>query len=129
MIKKIRIAMAKAFRSVNNPIDPEELDRMAADIEKTIQERYPKEQTPTVEGIQDLVELTLIDHNYYQVVKSYILYRAKHSMDRKVIEEFGDYIKDQQILDEIEKFKMILTIQDIPSSSFIINLLLLLKKI
>src|SRR5699024_429130 len=81
----------------------EELDRMVLDIEKTIQERYPKEQIPSVEEIQDLVELTLIDHNYYQVVKSYILYRAKHSMDRKVIEEFGDYIKDPQIIDEIRK--------------------------
>ena len=101
--KKIRLAMAKAFRSVNNPIDSEELDRMVLDIEKTIQERYPKDQIPSVEEIQDLVELTLIDHNYYQVVKSYILYRAKHSMDRKVIEEFGDYIKDPQIIDEIRK--------------------------
>lgn len=99
--EKIRIAMEKAFRSVNNPIEREVLEEMTSEIEEIIKEKYPKYRTPTVEEVQDLVELTLIEHNYYQVVKSYILYRARHSMDRKVIEEFREYIEDSQIIDEI----------------------------
>lgn len=104
-IEKIIRAMEKAFNSVNKTISREELETMANIVENTLKTKYPKGHIPTVEEIQDLVELTLIDHNHYAVVKSYILYRAQHSMDRKVIEQFEDYITNQNILEIIKSIQ------------------------
>ena len=74
---------------------------MSEKIENTIKQKYPKDHIPTVEEVQDLVELTLIDENYYREVKSFILYRAKHNMDRKVLADFSRYIEDKKVLNII----------------------------
>ncbi|WP_297789842.1 ribonucleoside-diphosphate reductase subunit alpha [uncultured Anaerococcus sp.] len=100
---KIEIAIAKAFSSVDSSIKAEELKKMSDRIETTIQEKYPKDHIPTVEEVQDLVELTLIDENYYREVKSFILYRAKHNMDRKVLADFSRYIEDKKVLEIVSK--------------------------
>lgn len=99
--EKIEKAIAKAFYSVDSMISEEDLREISAKIEKTIKEKYPADHTVTVEEVQDLVELTLIDENYYREVKSFILYRAKHNMDRKVIGDFSKYIDDKNILNII----------------------------
>lgn len=95
---KIERAISKAFFSVDSSITEEELRKMSDRIEKTIKQKYPKDHIPTVEEVQDLVELTLIDENYYREVKSFILYRAKHNMDRKVLADFSRYIEDKKVL-------------------------------
>ena len=99
--EKIEKAIAKAFYSVDSMISEEDLRKISSKIEKTIKEKYPADHTVTVEEVQDLVELTLIDENYYREVKSFILYRAKHNMDRKVIGDFSKYINDKNILNII----------------------------
>ena len=99
--EKIEKAIAKAFYSVDSMISEEDLRKISSKIEKTIKEKYPADHTVTVEEVQDLVELTLIDENYYREVKSFILYRAKHNMDRKVIGDFSKYIDDKNILNII----------------------------
>ena len=98
---KIERAISKAFFSVDSSITEEELRKMSEKIEKTIKQKYPKDHIPTVEEVQDLVELTLIDENYYREVKSFILYRAKHNMDRKVLADFSRYIEDKKVLNII----------------------------
>lgn len=98
---KIERAISKAFFSVDSSITEEELRKMSDRIEKTIKQKYPKDHIPTVEEVQDLVELTLIDENYYREVKSFILYRAKHNMDRKVLADFSRYIEDKKVLNII----------------------------
>lgn len=99
--EKIEKAIAKAFYSVDSMISEEDLRKISSKIEKTIKEKYPADHTVTVEEVQDLVELTLIDENYYREVKSFILYRAKHNMDRKVLGDFSKYIDDKNILNII----------------------------
>lgn len=99
--EKIEKAIAKAFYSVDSMISEEDLRKISSKIEKTIKEKYPADHTVTVEEVQDLVELTLIDENYYREVKSFILYRAKHNMDRKVLGDFSKYISDKNILNII----------------------------
>lgn len=42
------------------------------------------EGTPTVEGVQDLVEETLIEEGFTQTAKAYILYRAERNRIRDV---------------------------------------------
>ncbi|WP_243342263.1 ribonucleoside-diphosphate reductase subunit alpha [Anaerococcus sp. AGMB09787] len=102
---KIEVAIAKAFNSVGSMISKEDLEEISAKIVETIKNKYPAEHVVTVEEVQDLVELTLIDEKYYREVKSYILYRAKHNMDRKVIGDFAEYITDKKIIDLISKIQ------------------------
>lgn len=78
--EKIERAIAKSFASVDSLVSDEKLSQMSDKIVATIKEKYPKDHTVSVEEVQDLVELTLIDENYYREVKSFILYRAKHNM-------------------------------------------------
>ena len=96
--EKIERAIFKAFYSVDSTISEEDLKKMSERIEETIRKKYPEDHIPTVEEVQDLVELTLIDENYYREVKSFILYRAKHNMDRKVLADFSNYIYDKKVL-------------------------------
>lgn len=101
--EKIEVAISKAFASVDSLVSDEKLSQMGDKIVATIEEKYPKDHTVSVEEVQDLVELTLIDENYYREVKSFILYRAKHNMDRKVMSDFEQYITDKEILDILSK--------------------------
>ena len=102
-LEKIKTAIYKSFRSVDSTITDEKLDYIAQKIVKTIEEKFPTDHTVTVEEVQDLVELNLIDENYYREVKSYILYRAKHNMDRKVITDFSKYISDKSLMEIVSK--------------------------
>ena len=101
-IQKIERAISKAFDSVGSIVKDDKLKEMSGDIVKTIKERYPEDHIVSVEEVQDLVELQLIDKNYYKEVKSYILYRAKHSMDRKVVKDFSQFIDDSEVLNIIQ---------------------------
>ena len=95
---KIVNAISKAYKSLDR--EPEEglIQSMADSIEKLIIEKFPSNHVVTVEEIQDLVEITLIENKQYEVVKSYILYRAQHTMNRKVIEKFEEYITDEEVI-------------------------------
>lgn len=97
--QKIKVAIKKAFISVSKPYQEEDINQMAIEIEKKIKTNFPKDHIVTVEEIQDLVEITLIEHNYYTVVKSYILYRASHHKMRKVLEDFSEYFDDADLLE------------------------------
>lgn len=97
-VEKIRIAIEKAFLSVGRFDSYEETDMLANRVVDTIMNRFPSEHIVSVEEVQDLVELTLIDHKYHDVVRNYILYRAKHSLNRKIVQQFEDYISDENII-------------------------------
>ncbi|MDY3006574.1 ribonucleoside-diphosphate reductase subunit alpha [Anaerococcus porci] len=96
--EKIQRAIFKSFRSVGTSISDEKLKKISSNIRKIVKDKYPTDHIVTVEEIQDLVELELIENNFYKEVKSYILYRAKHTMDRKVISDFEKYIDDDYTL-------------------------------
>lgn len=102
-LEKIKRALFKAFKSVDSTITDEKLEYIAQKIVRTIEEKLPADHTVTVEEVQDLVELNLIDENYYREVKSFILYRAKHNMDRKVISDFSTYVSDKDLMEIISK--------------------------
>ena len=52
------------------------------------------EGTPTVEGVQDLVEETLIEEGFTQTAKAYILYRAERNRVRDVNSRLIQTLKD-----------------------------------
>ncbi len=95
--RKIELAMKKAFHSVGMPIDDKKIEAMTQEIVRKVDANFPKNHIVTVEEVQDLVEITLIENNYYAVIKSYILYRASHHMMRKTIEDFAKYFSNTQL--------------------------------
>lgn len=104
-VQKIKRAIEKAFISVSKPYKEDILEQMAVDVQKKVENNFPKDHVVTVEEIQDLVEITLIEYNYYTVVKSYILYRASHHKMRKVLEDFSDYFDDVELLEVMKKIQ------------------------
>lgn len=103
---KIEQAIFKAYRSLDREAADGFIEEMANSIEKMVIEKFPSNHVVTVEEIQDLVEITLIENRQYEVVKSYILYRAQHTMNRKVVEKFEEYITDEKLIDIIRNIQI-----------------------
>ncbi|MGD1819724.1 MAG: ribonucleoside-diphosphate reductase subunit alpha [Pleomorphochaeta sp.] len=81
---KILNAIEKAFIATDNKYTSKVLDNLTLEVENKIIEN----KVDQVEKIQDIVEETLMEHKYYNVAKSYILYRSnqtKKREDRKLI--------------------------------------------
>lgn len=96
-INKIKLAIKKAFISVGIEIEDNEIDILSTLVEDKVKNNFPKDHMVTVEEVQDLVEITLIEKGHYSVVKSYILYRASHHTLRKTIEDFTVYFNDEKV--------------------------------
>ncbi|WP_425539612.1 ribonucleoside-diphosphate reductase subunit alpha [Microaceticoccus formicicus] len=116
--KKIELAIQKAFNSVCQPVTQEILEKMSGEIVSKIESNFPKSHMITVEEVQDLVEITLIENSYYAVVKSYILYRASHHTMRKTIEDFSKYFTDEEIIEELKSVQREFT-EDMYNLSFL----------
>ena len=90
---KIAEAVERAFQACGAM-----QDRTAAeDIARKVVEKLESgaiEGVPTVEGVQDLVEETLIESGFVQTAKSYILYRAERSRSRDVNSRLIQTLKD-----------------------------------
>ncbi len=91
---KIQAAMEKAAQAVNPEADVRPFRLIVDHVIRHIEITYGND-LPDVEGVQDLVERTLLEHGYYDVGKSYILYRADRT---KVREEKHQEAKRQTAL-------------------------------
>ncbi len=91
---KITAAMSKAFAATGENLPIDSLVEMTKDVVRTLEERFP-EQMPSVEHVQDFVELSLMKGGYLEVAKHYIVYRYEHA---KLREE-----KQQEFLEKIEE--------------------------
>lgn len=93
---KIVIVMKKAFAAEQVPVDDATLEQMTQRVVASLTTICEgKENCPTVEQVQDLVENTLMERGYYSVAKAYILYRFKQSEVRK-----------QEVVKEIEEERL-----------------------
>lgn len=92
-VEKITEAVEKAFQACGAM-----QDRAAAEeISKKVVEKLEQgaiEGTPSVEGVQDLVEESLIESGFVQTAKAYILYRAERSRARDVNSRLIQTLKD-----------------------------------
>ncbi len=96
---KISVAMEKAFIATRGSVVPEELHRLLVAV-LGFAENHFGENTPTVEDLQNIVEKTLMENNYFDVAKHYIIYRYEHTKQRvekkqemvKKIESGGLYV-------------------------------------
>lgn len=92
---KITDAMRRAFAHAEVAVAQEALQGLAARVVADIDAKFGEDQTPSVEHIQDLVELALMEAGELKVAKYYIVYRYEHA---KVREE-----KKQETLEKIEE--------------------------
>ena len=92
-ITKINKAVEKAFDSCGK-VMPEYLKNMINSIFSTF-----KEDTINIEDIQNKIEDILMNEKYFNVAKSYIIYREKHNQAR-FIKERIDYMNRYSQSDE-----------------------------
>ena len=78
-LDKIMNAIIKAFESVNAPANLGCISKIIShlDIHEGIK----------VEDIQNQVEVALMKEGYYDVAKSFMLYRQRHTEDRETMEK------------------------------------------
>ncbi len=99
-IEKIAIAVNKAFFAVRGVVDNDKtqiiIENVAAKLEK-----YPSNKLPTVEEVQDLVEVALMQEQLFDIARDYMIYRYEHA---KIREE-----KKQITLKKIEEEQLLVT--------------------
>jgi ribonucleoside-triphosphate reductase len=91
--EKIAAAVEKAFQACAAMQDRAVADEIAQKVAEKI-DNGAIEGTPTVEGVQDLVEETLIESGFVQTAKAYILYRAERNRVRDVNSRLIKTLKD-----------------------------------
>ncbi|WP_040279375.1 ribonucleotide-diphosphate reductase subunit beta [Psychroserpens damuponensis] len=84
VLNKISNAVEKAMISVGNG-SKEDAKEISANVLIALLERKSKDHNylPTVEEVQDLVELKLMNSTFQDVAKAYILYRDEQTRNRK----------------------------------------------
>ena len=80
-LDKIMKAIVKGFESINEPFNVGSISKIIShlDIHEDIR----------VEEIQNQVEVALMKEGYYNVAKSFMLYRQSHSEDRETLEKLN----------------------------------------
>ncbi|MGP1576113.1 MAG: ribonucleoside-diphosphate reductase subunit alpha [Treponema sp.] len=120
--EKILLAMHAAFHSVNPAAGAELsalLTELTAEIEAEITEMYNSGLAVAVETIQDLVEKTLIEHNYYAEVKNFILYRVERTKKRDARRHLAECFSTVDILPVLNSIQ-----RDFPDDRYSLTLLL-----
>ncbi len=100
-LEKISKAIGKAFKSINQKITNEELEKIDERVLSLIDT-----EAPTVEEIQDIVEKVLMELGYFDCAKSYILYRNNRKEKREVRDELNTLVTSldlRLVLKGIEK--------------------------
>ncbi len=81
--EKITAAIDKAFKASGAMQKHDVAQRICDEVVRKIEDGKIAGE-PTVEGIQDLVEETLIEDGFVRTAKAYILYRAERNRSREV---------------------------------------------
>ena len=93
---KIKVAVTKAFLAIEsgNAAASDRIHRKVSQISESVMEvferRMPSGGTLHIEEIQDQVELQLMRAEELEVAKSYILYRASRTQERKKVAPIVD---------------------------------------
>lgn len=103
---KIARVIERAFVSVDSTVAPDKLQAMVGAIEAALVEMAAQGLELHVEEIQDLVEKTMIEENYYKEVKSFILYREDRKRKRRTRGQiaacFAEVAEMDAVLKQIE---------------------------
>jgi len=92
---KIKDAISKSFNSVAVPFDEQVFEKVIAAIDT--------KETWAVEEIQDIIEKTLFEKEYFTVMRSFMLYRHTRKLQREHIQGLNDdttYVDSTQTIEE-----------------------------
>jgi ribonucleoside-triphosphate reductase len=90
---KIEDAIKKAFKSVNTTYD--------SSVFFNVLDQLEDKRVAAVEDIQDLIEKELYKSRYFDVMRSFMLYRHAHKMQRsKELDEDTTYVNSTQTIEE-----------------------------
>ncbi len=92
-VAKITDAIFKAAKAVggsNRGI----AENLTAQVIKTLQGQIPKGVIPSVEEVQDAVEVALIENGHARTAKAYILYRDRRTRIRDAKSDLMDVVKE-----------------------------------
>lgn len=92
--EKIKTAIKKAFEAVRGIADEGFLQEITQVVIDDLEKFFPNE-LPSVENVQNMVEKVLMEKDYFDVAKSYIIYRYEHNQQREEEKE--------RVLEKIEK--------------------------
>ena len=79
---KIKQAITKAFTASNN-YDYDLVDKLTDSVIKVLNKKYDPESIPSIEDIQNIVEIILIHNDLPVVAKNYIIYRETRAKSRE----------------------------------------------
>lgn len=98
-------AIKKAYLSVSKDANLKDIEQIAFSIRLVASKKHQDGSFMSVEEIQDQVENALIKNQEHDVVKSYILYRDKHSHLRTVIEKFRKLSFSEDLITLLKKIQ------------------------
>ncbi|MBK5931213.1 ribonucleoside triphosphate reductase [Halochromatium salexigens] len=93
---KIESAIVRAGQATGE-FGEMEAQLLTAQVIKVLAHRYGESRSPDIEGIQDVVEQTLISANHFETARSYIVYReqrAKLRADRRTLVDVTSSINE-----------------------------------
>jgi ribonucleoside-diphosphate reductase alpha chain len=108
--EKIAEAIRKAVLATRGNTANVDINALTDHVLKGIEVQYSGYKTPDVEGIQNMVERTLMEFGLYDVSKAYILYRERHREIRE--------IKQKEIISNIESGKIFVIKRDGSKETF-----------
>ncbi|MEM4396719.1 MAG: adenosylcobalamin-dependent ribonucleoside-diphosphate reductase [Candidatus Woesearchaeota archaeon] len=98
-IERIKLSITKAMQAVSK-YDEKNLDLIVNEILKIIENVFDSKKEPTVEELQDIIELVLMKKGFFEVAKAYIIYRNEKA---KLREEKRKVLNKSTELDHVEK--------------------------
>lgn len=93
---KIESAILRAGQA-SGEFGPLEAGLLTAQVVKVLTHRFSDGRLPDIEGIQDVVEQTLISANHFETARSYIVYREQHKKlrtDSRTLVDVGSSINE-----------------------------------
>ena len=108
--EKIDIAIRKAILATRGTTSNIDVNALTDHVLEGIEVQYRGYKTPDVEGVQNLVERTLMEFGLFDVAKAYILYRERHREIRE--------LKQKEIIKEIESGRISVTKRDGSKETF-----------
>lgn len=97
---KITVAVQKAFAAVTGDSHDRDAIQITKVVVDTLEAKFGNTAfIPTVEDVQDLVEMALMERGYFGVAKDYIIYRYEHAKAREEAKaEVAEKIEDNALL-------------------------------
>lgn len=80
-LDKVKIAIQKAFKACKYSMEDLDLTDLFCDLEEAIPHLVDHDVVE-IEELQDLIESILMDYEYKDVAKNYILYRYERKLER-----------------------------------------------